>query len=1466
MSLIKKGKYKKLQIFLVSFAAVIGLTFVADKNYSALTDSDSVKVEAKELSKKDADYLEGNTLIDKNGKFNPKNSLTDKNGKVKPPSKSSSKSKSKDSGSKSKGKGKDKGKDSKDKGSEAKKSEEEKAKENNQKTNDSGDNKKSDEAKENSDGNPNYQWDASVDYDLSADPTYSDLYASIIFSKGNDNTVNRVSLGYNEIAQYGGAAVHDGGDGQSKDQLYGNLTQDDSATTNGTILANYLYTLNRYQWLSTHESESDKNIVERALGKLFGKGKTVLVKMALNTAIFGAGAYDGFSHAIDSFGKFMGQVDVPAQFGFRTQSKADQGNFINKFLNAVFSKLGMTADSFKMISKFLWVFLSTGAVIGIIIQISRMQVKKAVSKAGMLLLRIWAIGMTMYGTSFLQKIIDDFTDGMTNDMKSVVDYDKNYVVDSLDWAVYGNLDISMTGEGTMDSLNSGDRESAAKKFNPTEGAIRNLNAAIDANKGKGKDDDDETSAVAYLSALASGEQATVNDYFAAIKNNSTAAARKGPSSSSSITAGYYYSHKWYSNKFPPYVYFLSNNGSKDKDAKYDTLTKIFEDPSSDEGEEYKGSWYLFGPNEGVGQLAVPYIQSQSPYRFRRMKLSNPETYIYGASASNSDQTGNYNNFINGKGTDQNNDPMTTKDDEYTGDESLKIAMYTNSLGIAIDNRYGGIAAGKNGGKTLSTQSASFVLQTALTDDKAMFQGYNTSVSTTDKGKSTEADGATFSRYVMPGANAGVRIARMGALNLNWLLAGTCAVLAFWYLLTAPMITATIKMFASFFRALVTGNIISLAQYLAYYAAIQASFSFAQISIYIGSIIGQLVIDYVPFLGHLINFDPVSQGASLLTGTAIPSYSAIIVSLAMAFLLSWPIVTVNFGGRRNAPRKVGLIGVVVLIPYTLAEAFDEYVDQFERILYGRSHRNSFTTKMQRSLTPINQKEKLKKVAQTGLNIAATAGMAVATSGASLGTQLAGKAALGAAMGAGGGGAAAGGAGAAGALAGAAPEELSMADFGDAGQRGLSLFGKLKNGYNNYKAGDDALNEAQGVVDALDREDYLDRLDGAIPTSSTEDFKRAEIKDSDKTEINNSDETKVEKTDTIKTEDADKADVKAQNANVNLDQAKLESDDTDFEAKKFNGLGGESNTKDQNLLQGIHDELVDVEKAISEQELVANVDEKPEAVNLDKDTPINTETVTNNSKETEVQTKETDVETHTTEVEGNGPAQVEATGNTNDYGTKEPVKLESGFIKKVEPRTPLEAKINDVLMKDPRYNRAEIDYQRKADNYNNVKGRLNEAHNEVKTTGSPQAVKKEQALEKLANLSLKQAQIAKEKRDGLRSVILNRPDNMTTKADDFAKAMIKQHNKVVGKMAMGTLNHMLGYEANNGLKNPFNPANNPYLKGPDGQRQAPRSGAPLHDSDEVLKALKELNDNVAIGNDLSQRMNDNIESTPNLGDLL
>lgn len=1369
---------------------------------------------------------------------------------------------------------------------------EKKAKENNKKTSE----------KKNEDGNPSYSWNMNADYDLSADPTYSDLYASIIFSKGNDSTVNRVSLGYNEIMQYGAPSAHNAGDGSSKDQIYGNLTQEDSSQRQGRILANYLYTLNKYQWLSTNEADSSKPGWQKFLDKAVGSGKTFLARTMLNTATFGASMYNSFSGAIENFGKFMGSLDIPARFGFRTQSKNDQKNFVNQLLQGVFDQLGMTKDSFEMLGKVIWIVLAAGAVIGIMAQLSKLQMNRAMQLLGRLFLRIWVIAMTMYGTGFLQSIIDTFTADMTNDMKSVVDYDKNYVVDTLDWAVYGNLDISMIGTGSMESLDSENQDTAAEKFYPSEENIARLNAAISAVK-QGKDKDDETNAVDYISDLSSGAQANVNDYFAAIKNEPRSAARKGPSSSSSITAGYYYSHKWYSNKFPPYVYFLSNNGSKDKDAKYDTLTKIFEDPSDDAAKDRQVSWYLFGPKDGAGQLAVPYIQTQNPYKFRRMKLSNPETYIYGASASNSDQSGNYNNFINGKGTDQNNDPMTTEDSEYTGDGSLKIAMYTNSLGIAIDNRYGGVSAGKNGGQTLSTQSTSFVLQTALSKDKVLFQGYNTAVSTTDKGKSTDVDGATFTRYVMPAENSWVRLARIGALNLNWLLAGVCALLAFWYLLTAPMISATIKMIASFFRALLTGNLISLLQYLAYYAAVQASFSFAQIAIYVGSIFGGLVIKYVPWLGNLITVaDPVSATVGAASGSAIPSMAAIIVSLFMAFLMAWPIFTINFNGRRNAPKKVGLVGIVVLIPYTLAETFDKYLDQFEVKLYGRSHRNSFLHRMSDTIKPISQRDQAKKVAQGVLNAGVALGTAAFTGGTSLAMQTAGKMALGKAL-------------SSVAGDGANPEDATMADYGDQDERGLSLFDKGKTMLNNYRFANQELSSAQGVVDALDRDDYLNRLDHneevAFDDNALKPYmpKETPVKDETvKEKSENADnvqqvadeiEQKVDTVDATTDDIAIKHDKSINidsddiNANIAVDPVQLKHEhEPEFEDKKFNGLGQETNTKDQNLLQGIHDELVDVEKAITDQEVVAKMDEMPKSVLLDADdVSINKlnaqnvdeqQTTTNKAvvpEVTDVKLEQKDVPVQ--EVKQNIHQDVEqnvkqdakpqpTTGQPQDKSdtksdTKSdkkdegPIVLNNGYIPKVEPQNKLEERVQSMLMKDKKYNIAETNYQRKADNYNAVRGRYDDVLTQLRNSEEPSVdlVKKAIALEKLARVSLTDAQIAKSQRDEIRVNVLNKQPK--SRDEQIVRDVATHTAKAMGNLTLGTMSHMLGYETKDGLKNPFDPVNNPLLKG---HKEAVKErGNGLADSQGIKEALDKLNEQVEISNDLQSRMNDNIESTQN-----
>ena len=79
-----------------------------------------------------------------------------------------------------------------------------------------------------------YDSNADVDWNLSADPTFSDLYASIIFSNGKDGVANETQLSYEEIKKYGqSSSSSDNGV-----QLYGNIDMGNNETLNGRQLAN----------------------------------------------------------------------------------------------------------------------------------------------------------------------------------------------------------------------------------------------------------------------------------------------------------------------------------------------------------------------------------------------------------------------------------------------------------------------------------------------------------------------------------------------------------------------------------------------------------------------------------------------------------------------------------------------------------------------------------------------------------------------------------------------------------------------------------------------------------------------------------------------------------------------------------------------------------------------------------------------------------------------------------------------------------------------------------------------------------------------------------------------------------------------------------------------------------------------------------------------------------------------------
>lgn len=1199
-------------------------------------------------------------------------------------------------------------------------------------------------------GNPSYNSNSGF-YNLSADPTFGDLYASIIFTKGNESTVSKVDLSYNEIRKYGDNS-------STNNQIYGNLIPSDSSTSLGNQLANYLYTLNKYQWISTVRNDSEDFVLVRAINWFGSKVKGKVAEFMLNTASFGASMYGVGVGLINAFGDALGKADVPALFGFRTSSGTNS-NLINKFLLGIFQHLGFSdangnATGIKIVQNLLWLILSASAIIGIIGSLGRLRLNESIKKFGRLALRVWVIGMTMYGTGFLQEIINNFTSTVTQEYKAVSDADNRYVVDTLKWAVYGNLDPTMISSS---SLSGSDADAVAAGFKPSIQTIQSLNQKINIKSGLNSNLPNgfiDENAGEYLQKLADGSQSNVNDYFAAIKNSDSPAALSGPSTSTTITAGKYYDSKHYSNNLPNFVYFMSQNGKKKEDAKYDTLKKMFENSSDDADAAAKANWYTFGPSEM--QIVVPYIQTQNAYKYRRVKLQNADTYIYGASTSNSEASGDYNNFINGAGTIQNNNPISGDESEYYGDK-MKVAMYTNSLAIAIYNRYGGTGSGNS----LSTQSTSFLLQTALKADGLEFQGYNTSVSTTDKGKATSSNGATFVRYVMPAYNSADRLVRIGAINMNWLLAGVSALIAFWYLLKAPIVSALVKMITSFFRALTSGNLISLLQYLAYYAAIQFSFAFAMISVYVGVEVGSLVTDQVPILGQLFNIsgDGFATGTiKAATGISIPSMGAIFVSLLMGFLLSWPMVTLRLGANKKN-MKVGIIGIVVLIPYLIAESIDDYLDVFERILYGRSHRNSFLHKLGNKTQLVDQSDRMKKIGQTGLNLAAAA----VTGGASAAAMAAGKMALGSAINS----AANGADGEAG--------EGTMDNYGDVDQRTNSISSMLSNagkGIRDLGTGLGAtLENKQDLVHLDDAEEdaYLESQsyipkthnetapnDKVVPIVENEEVEQAEL---DKLNVNTLEKAQddtiklASQNDIVETVKLEDTSIKAQ-----LDDNKVEAN---LDDKKFGSEDATTDSKTDNLLKSIHDEMVDVESAITNQEIKPVIENASE-VKLDS----NGKEIKVDNKGQEINLDNTDkkvsVDVNNIDKADNKVQTIESKftqGTKTPFDTKQKLEIQpDGYIKDVVPTTDIEKRLHSIMMKNPEYKAADNDFKGKVSNYNSVKSRYDEA---VNSKGSDSREAK--ALGRAAELALKEAQIASAKRDTAKTNFIETREASRNKRD-------------------------------------------------------------------------------------------------------
>jgi len=833
-------------------------------------------------------------------------------------------------------------------------------------------------------------------YRLSGKGSHSpyNLLPSVLFSQAN-GTLDSAKLSLRDLSLYPSA--------DDSNEAYGNLTNPRSLLKTetpqkvGVETANYIKTLYDYDWLVPYPKDNDIPIIG-AFADLIRDGKKALQSLAtawaLRFAYIGAFIFDIFSNLIATLAKWADGLNIPGALGFVNVDNDELSNVLNSILLKTLKTFSISPSFLRLLKGFVWMLILTSFVMMMVIALANPKSSRNSpwTRLKRLAVRVLVVVMTIPMAVSLKIIIDDMTKNITGDFQAAVTFNNHYVVDTLSWAATMNLSLASINPSATESTlyNGGQLFDANGKspFAPTNENVKNLAATTMAKMSliskysevsKTVDGTEIKSAnkiKAYqaLGQALSADVVSVNDYLNIIgglpdngDQGSQVAAKNFPRLNNPIDVGPAYKGNYLNRYRPAYFLFANPNASDSFDANIKPSEEV---PA---GTAYQAlEWVPIGLNSTM----FPF-SSGSPMKMIPVTWNQPKSYIYSAllATESNEQSADISNFTNGAGTYQNNNPRTGEDLEADQSDPAvsKQDLYTNSASIAIANKYGGIATVNGGGiRSLSTQSVALLLQSNY--DKSsktlIFQGYNTTPTKTGATKVTSKNGNRFYRYTIPNTGAGDLTLRVGQLNAIWIISALCAVTAFIYLLKAPIFSAIIKMLGSFISALFTGNLPALLQYLAYYAALKLSFSFALIGCYLGSIIGNAFMNFI-------------NGSSLkfiqLFGTIdVLGFGMILFALAVGVALTWPSIALQIG---RGTKKTSILGAVVMFPYLLAESFDEYLDQFHRVLYGKGKNQTFARKMANQVRqPVGSSGLGKALVKTGIQ----AGAAVATGGASLAT--------------------------------------------------------------------------------------------------------------------------------------------------------------------------------------------------------------------------------------------------------------------------------------------------------------------------------------------------------------------------------------------------------------------------------------------------------------------------------------------------
>lgn len=817
--------------------------------------------------------------------------------------------------------------------------------------------------------------------------TPGDLLSSVIYSESSEvKSADGLELSYKTLAAYPSASDGIKTYGQLIAPTGDTSVDENGSSTEGERLVSQLKTYYEYGWFEPLPKNDESFLspvvrlvrdVPKNIGDHFARG-------ALQSALIGAQLYDAGTSFIEAFSSLAGFVNVPALFGLTGDGVND--GFLNELVSGTLAAFGFSAGTILIIQRltmsffvFFMIVMTIWALRSTKNRTSHVHNSKKWGSRILIMLMTVPVWVSVTNAwNFFDNSVANLNNAAPDEINS------SYIVDTLDWAIYGNLDLKMVNPSG--SLNTD--ATASADFAPTPERVAYLGQRIQEEKNKlGGDSNAETSAHGMLSAFLSGGTANVNDYISGLASlnclstsNTTITGqqvvecthRNNPNSLTRFDIG-----------VPNETLFATERASR----------PYFLSPREDQMDTDKTGGVK--QEQTIVLSGVEFkLTETSPVSARPLRFNDPKSYIYGAIPSEnlSTSTAEYANYIyDPRTSSQLVNPETGKavTDEPASDEAENDklrAIRSNALHIAIYNRF----AGLNDGLALSDQSTTFFLQSKRSGDSGInYKGYNTVANETGESKNTGAYGNAFVRYVMPVTNPGDYAKNISALNTVWVTSGFIAIAACFILLRSPVFGAMFYSIKGFLGSLFTGNIYSFLEGILYYSAMRLSFICASAAIYFGAFIGKFFLLDSP-LAHaigLVGGDALQFTDAILTGGFVTS---VVGAFAILVALLWP--ALNWTNGRGSNRKISILGAIIMLPYMLVSSWMTRVERLATNFYGKapggnrmlSVAGSRSAKGARAneLAATGKKpgSVAGKVAKTGLKVGAGVALATATGGA------------------------------------------------------------------------------------------------------------------------------------------------------------------------------------------------------------------------------------------------------------------------------------------------------------------------------------------------------------------------------------------------------------------------------------------------------------------------------------------------------